>query len=257
MRVIDMLGGVPSDWKPDVPTPGLGRVRMPNPGSRGFDLSKRIRRAAPAAWKSKTWQIGSSRTKGRLNYRNQGSTSQCVRYGNMHILMLEPIVRFDAFQLTEGLYPWAQRNDPWSGEEPTYYGTDVDSGLRYLKNELWVIDRYDWARDMDTVLTRLSLPAKEGGGPILVGTDFYSGMDVDQPSPEERAHWEPTGSVLGGHCFVLDGHLAPTAKRSRRILIGNSHLNNFRGWMDADAMEWLLFAQGGEAAAVTEIRPAT
>jgi hypothetical protein len=55
---------------------------------------------------------------------------------------------------------------------------------------------------------------------------------------------------------VARGWKRATATRSAKVLTGNSHLGNFEGEMDADAFEWLIFQQGGECAAVTEIRKA-
>jgi hypothetical protein len=252
----------PMFTKPRQPGTGLGRVYMPNPGSRQYPLAAAVPRRGAISWKSKTWRMGNG-----LRYRDQGSSSTCVRYGLLHLLQLTPIIRADAFQLTTKLYAWAQNNDPWPGSEPTYYGTSVDAGLRYLRHfdainnlpepptRTGLIKEYRWAYSMDEVITRLSLPAKEGGGPMVVGTDFYSGMDVYPENGDgyvQRNQWTPSGNVLGGHCYVLDGQTAPTARKPRQILIGNSHDQNFRATMDAEAMEWLLFAQNGEAAAVTE-----
>ena len=232
--------------KPQSPTPGLGRVRLPNPGSLNFPLDESLPRRALAApaWKSKRWQF----SKGGA-FRSQGQTSHCVRFGCTHLLMLTPIIRLEAFEITERLYPWAQANDPWPGAEPTYYGTSVDAGLQYLRKIAKVIDEYRWARNMDEVLGRLSVSAKEGGGPMVLGSDWYQNMS----EVGEDGLWHPTGELWGGHCYLAIGHEAPTAKRGRRIVLGNSHEGNFVGRMDADEFEWLIFAQGGEAAAVTEL----
>lgn len=242
--------------KSTTPRPGFGRVYLPNPGSRNFPLRAVLPRRSASSWKTKVWRMGRG-----LWYRSQKTTSQCVRYGIMHALMLEGIVRAEAFALTAGLYRWAQDNDPWPGREPDYYGTSVDAGLRYCRHyheitgaekPLTLEDR--WARDMDDVLTRLTLPASEGGGVLVAGTDYYEGMDGDgsnvRGDPRNKA--EPTGELWGGHCYALTGTLAPTARKPRKITCGNSHDGNFEFEMDADAMEWLLFAQNGEAAAVTE-----
>lgn len=232
--------------KPQTPSPGLGRVRMPNPKSLAFPLAAALPAAAlkATAWKSKRWQMGSG-----LHFQSQGSLSQCVRWGISHLHQMTPIVRRNAFTLLANLYAWAQQNDPWPGEEPSYYGTAVDTGLLYCLRIAKTISAYHSARTMDEVLGRLSVSAKEGGGPAVLGADFYSGMTNDDGS----GIWHPTGSVLGGHCFLAIGHEAPTAKKQRQIVLGNSHDGNFVAKMPADEFEWLIFAQGGEAWGVTEI----
>lgn len=236
--------------KPTTPQRGLGRVYIPNPGSRRYPVSAALRRTAytPANWKSRRWQMGGPRPT-RLTWRDQSWTSKCVEFGETHILMLEPIVRFDAAELTRGLYEWAQANDYWPGTEPTYYGTSVDAGLQFLLHQIKVIKEYRWVTSMDDVLARLSATAKNGGGPIVVGTDWYTGMDNENG----KGVWTPDGTYRGGHCWVVRGHHSPSAKRSGKILCGNSHDGNFEAVMEYDAFEWLMFAQNGEGACITEL----
>ena len=244
--------------KPHLPQPGFGRVAMPNPGSRAYAFSKLVRPRASAMTKSKTWQMPSG-----LWFRSQGTTSQCVRFAITHALMLLGISRSNAFILTEKLYHWAQENDPWPGSEPTYYGTSVDAGLQFCLHYASILSlrahqnlctSYWWPTNMDQVITRLTLPAAEGGGVLIGGSDFYSGMDGDGnfSRTDPRNKWEPTGALWGGHATVTFGTLAPTAKRTRKMVIGNSHDGNYVGEMDADAFEWLFFQQNGELAAMIE-----
>lgn len=102
---------------------------------------------------------------------------------------------------------------------------------------------------MDEVLGRLCISAKDGGGPLVGGSDWYSGMSA----PDEKKIVHPTGDLWGGHCYDMIQHVAPTAKRSRLIGFGNSHLDNFVFYMEDTEVEWLFFGQGGELAAVTEL----
>lgn len=239
--------------KPEAPTPAFGRVRQPNPGSQAFPLSAALPRSAlaPRAWKTKRWQMGSG-----LRFQDQGQTSTCVRYGITHLLQLAPVIRSNAFDLTRDLYQWAQRNDFWPGEEPTYYGTSVDAGLQFCRKEIKVISEYRWARSMDEVLGRLCIPASEGGGPLVSGADFYSNQSgrLETKAVTKGAKmWSPDGDYWGGHCTAVVGYVAKTAKRSARLLIGNSHEGNYLGEMEADAFEWLHFASSGELAAITEL----
>lgn len=266
-----VVGPVAPPAKPTEPQPGFGRVYAPNPGAQRYPLSAALPRAAfvGASRRSKTWQFGTGakelvgphgpeHSSGR-GWQSQFRTSHCVRYGLTHDLLLEGVSRLDAWQLTDGLYQWAQDHDYWPGAEPTYYGTSVDAGLQYLLHVVKVIREYRWVRDMDDVRARLTASTADGGGPIVVGTDFYSGMSNQDGRPatlQEPAIWTPDGNWWGGHCYVWRGWKKATAKRSARVLTGNSHLGNEEGEMEESAAEWLLFAQNGEGAALTEIRKA-
>lgn len=219
----------------------LGRVYVPDPRDRAYPLRAQLPRTAyaPRNWRSRHWMMPRG-----VRPRSQGPYPHCVRYGCTHVLQLAPIVRMDAFDLTTELYPWAQRHDEWPGEG--YAGTSVRAGLEYLRTERHVISGYHWVRSMDDVCARLTAPKEEGGGPLVAGTDWWSGMDVS-------GTWTPSGALRGGHCYVFDGYTAPTAKREGRIRTMNSHAGNHRGWLSLDAVEYLLFGANGEAAAVTEL----
>lgn len=237
--------------KPQTPTPGLGRVKIANPKSLAFPLKETLpaRALTAPAWKTKRWAMGKN-----LHFTSQGTLSQCVEWALKHLHKMSPIVRPNADSLLDGLYEWAQRNDPWPGEEPAYYGTSVDSGLQYCLKVSKTISAYHSARNMDEVLGKLSVSAKDGGGPLDLGADFYAGMGENWQKDDRGVNiWHPTGEVWGGHSFLAIGHRAPTAKRPRYIDLGNSHDGNFVGTMSADEFEWLIFAQGGEAYGVTEI----
>lgn len=239
--------------KPTRPVKGFGRVRMPNPGSINFPIRAALPKRAltSVAWRSKRWQLGTGLHWLDQSAANRPDTSEstCVKYGNTHILMLTPIVRADALKRTTGLYQWAQQNDPWPGEEPTYYGTSVDAGLQFLRKIAIVIGEYRWASSMDEVLGRLCISAKEGGGPLVGGSDFYSGMS----NQAGDGRWHPTGEIWGGHCYCTIGYQKATTKKEAQMILGNSHDGNHVGIMSADEYEWLHFAQGGELAAVTEL----
>jgi hypothetical protein len=245
-----------SPMKPTTPQRGLGRVYQPNPGSRNYPISAALPRRAISNLKSKRWQMGTPHHhQAQLKFMDQSapdrdltSESTCVRYGLMHLLMLEPIVRPDAYTLTHNLYPWAQDNDFWPGAEPTYYGTSCDAGLQFLLHQIGVISEYRWMGTIDELILRLCLSAKEGGGPAGTGTDFYYGMSA----PNGDGWWSPDGDYWGGHCWDVVGYQRATAKKSDYFHTGNSHLGNFEGKIEASALEWLLFQQNGECFAITE-----
>lgn len=261
-----IIGETKEPPKPAEPTPFFGRIPAPNPGSQRYQLRAALPRAAfvGASRRSKTWQFGKgakeligphgpSHSSGR-GWQSQSRTPHCVRYSTTHPLLIEPIVRLDAWQLSADLYAWAQAHDPWEGTD--YDGTSVDAGLQFLLHIAKVIAEYRWCSSMEDVRARLTAKASDGGGPIIVGTDFYSGMGNIDGRPatlEEPALWTPDGNFWGGHSYVWRGWKRATAKRSARVLIGNSHVDNYEAEMEEGAAEWLVFQQNGEAAAITEL----
>lgn len=238
--------------KPTEPQPDLGRVRMPNPGSFRYPMGEALPRRAmtAAAWKAKRWQLGAGLTwldQSAAN-RPDRSDSTCVKYMVTHIMMLTPIVRRDALVLNTGAYEWMQQNDFWPGEEPTYYGTSVDAAMQWGK-KIGVIGEYRWPRNMDEALGRLCIPAKEGGGPLGIGIDWYSSFDT----PDENGVVKLGGYLRGGHALTAIAHRPPTAKKPRLIGLGNSHDGNHVLWMEDTLFEWIVFSQGGDCVGVTEL----
>lgn len=221
---------------------GLGRHYAPDPRDRKYPLSSTVGRGLPRVLPAKRWHLGRG-----LTFQSQGNTSECTHFGTTHLLMLTPIVRYDAFELTATQYAWSQRNDEWPGEN--YDGTSVRAALEYLRTEIKVIDRYEWADNMDVALRRLTRSAKEGGGPLTTGIDWWSGFDNEKGD----GWWDVTGWLRGGHCLDLIGYEPKTAKRKEALLWGNSHEGNFVGRSSVEAAEYLLFQANGEAAAVTEL----
>jgi hypothetical protein len=179
-----------------------------------------------------------------LTFRSQGGTSECTHYGTTHLLSLTPIVRYNAFGLTANQYRWSQQNDEWPGED--YDGTSVRAALEFMRLEARLIAEYRWAENMDVVLRRLTAPASQGGGPLVVGIDWWSGFD-------EPGWWDLSGWLRGGHCLDLIGYEPKTATRREAVIWGNSHDGNFVGRSSVEVAEYLLFQANGEAAAVTEL----
>lgn len=209
------------------------------------------RALSAAAWKSKRWALGAG-----LRFLDQSaaqrpdkSDSTCVKYMLVHLLQLTAIVRSNALGLLDGAYEWMQQNDYWPGEEPTYYGTSVDAAMQYALHVAKVISEYRWPRNMDEALGRLCISAKDGGGPLGIGIDWYSSFD----EPDANGVVTLGGYLRGGHALTAIAHRAPTAKRSRLIGLGNSHAGNHVLWMEDTLFEWIVFSQGGDIVGVTEI----
>src|SRR5687767_68512 len=81
----------------NITQPGFGRLPAPNPGTLRYPLAAKLRATTLVAknWKSKRYRMGR-----RMTFKSQRTTSHCVRFGLTHILALQPIVRFDAWERT-------------------------------------------------------------------------------------------------------------------------------------------------------------
>jgi hypothetical protein len=65
-----------------------------------------------------------------------------------------------------------------------------------VKDGFW--DEYRWCFSIEQVISAVMLE-----GPVVVGTDWYSGMD----SPDMTGRLTPNGVVVGGHCWLIYGYI--------------------------------------------------
>ena len=128
---------------------------------------------------------------------DQGATSQCTEFGGEHFILAGPVQQ--PYYMKRGmLYRANQLNDEWPGTEtdaPTYEGSSVHALMKVLK-AAGLIDRYVWAFNADTVRKWVLMK-----GPVVVGTDWLSGMEQVSPAGFIRAR----GNILGGHCYLIIG----------------------------------------------------
>jgi hypothetical protein len=126
---------------------------------------------------------------------NQGNTSECVGYAWSHWIEDGPIKHGGIPPIVDPRYIYvnAQKMDEWSGEN--YNGTSIRAGAKFLKS-INKISSYYWAFDLQTLIdTVLHL------GPVVCGTNWYRGMFY----PNSKGFIRPTGSVVGGHAYVING----------------------------------------------------
>ena len=126
---------------------------------------------------------------------DQGDTPHCVGYAWAHWIEDGPVEHAGKAPIVAPLkiYENAQRLDEWEGEQ--YEGTSVRGGVKYLNGDQ-KISSYYWAFDIQTLVNAvLTL------GPVVVGTDWYRGM----LSPNKLGYVFPTGRIVGGHAYVLNG----------------------------------------------------
>lgn len=129
---------------------------------------------------------------------DQGQLGSCVGNGWTHARATTP---HGTTGLTEKdallLYERATVIDTIQGAyPPDDTGSSVLAGAKVCKSSGWFAG-YRWAFTIaDVVDTLLHL------GPVVVGTDWTDDMFTPDPA---TAFVSPTGSVAGGHCYLLRG----------------------------------------------------
>lgn len=139
-------------------------------------------------------------------------------------------------------YQRAQTMDEWPGED--YDGTSVRAGAKVLQ-DTGFISEYRWAWDgMEAIRAVLDI------GPVVVGTNWYEGMF----EPNDRGLVVPSGSIAGGHAYLIDG-----ANLNRGLVrLKNSWSKSWgrggRAVMTITDFSRLI-SEDGEACLATELRP--
>jgi hypothetical protein len=171
---------------------------------------------------------------------NQGINPYCVGYGWSHWVKDGPVTHYGQIDPVK-IYYAAQKVDEWEGED--YEGTSVRAGAKVLQSNGY-ISNYYWATDVNEIV-RAVLEV----GPVTVGTDWTSGMFA----PDNRGFIKPTGTVAGGHCYVIDG--VDTVYRKFRIKNSWGRQWGHKGFAYISISDFasLLVAEG-EACLATEVK---
>lgn len=176
---------------------------------------------------------------------DQGMTSQCVAYAWTHWLEDGPVTHNNVappMVQPAAVYDAAQLIDEWPGQD--YDGTSVRAGAKVLVAQ-GLIKEYRWCYTLHEMVQWLL-----ENGPLVVGTNWYTGM-FNAPGNEGEP-LSVTGSVAGGHAYVLNG----VNTRTRLIRLKNSW---GREW-GHDGFAYLRFedaarllAEWGECCAAVEV----
>lgn len=172
---------------------------------------------------------------------DQRATPHCVAYSWVHLLEDGPVtIPETPYRLVDGqpildtttLYMECQRNDEWEGTN--YDGTSVRAGAKVLRAN-GHIGEYRWAFDVSTIINGLLLV-----GPVVLGTDWTMDMFMG----DEEGFISPTGEVVGGHAYLLNGVNVEERKVRIKNSWGRRWVNNGHAWMTFDSLEKLLSNYG-------------
>ena len=220
--------------------PGLGRLPAPDPRDATYPLRTALVSAptpVPRRWR---WYAS-------MWWGNQLQTSQCVGYAWAHWLEDGPVAQpgIPPIVAPADLYREAQLVDEWAGED--YDGTSVRAGAKVLK-AMGFIQEYRWATSLQDMIDAVKYV-----GPVVVGTNWYSNMFDYQLVYPILSTIDVSGSLAGGHAWVLNG-----VDDDRGVFRGKNSWGCVWGWggsflIDMEDVERLL-NEDGEACIGLEIK---
>jgi hypothetical protein len=216
---------------------GFGRLPAIDFRDRGYMLERPTK--APTRT-SRYWRVG--------QVLDQGDTPQCVAFAGEGFLMDAP-VKNKPWKTPQDLYNECQKVDEW--KDQPHEGTSVRALFKVLQAKGFV-SVYNWATDVDTAIAFVL-----EHGPVVFGTDWYSGMSV----PDSHGFIHVAGSIAGGHGYdIIGGSLK---KKCPDGSLGAFRMQNSWGtdWGREKGRAWISFpdaakliAAWGEVATSNEIK---
>jgi hypothetical protein len=168
---------------------------------------------------------------------NQGNTPKCVGYGWTHWLEDAPVIPGSKTHPAvdpNKVYKLAQQLDEWPGTN--YDGSSVRGGAKAIR-KLGFISAYHWAANLDEIIQWILEK-----GPVVVGTIWTE----DMFTPNASGLIVPTGEVVGGHCYDLNGVSTITRKFRAKNSWGTSWGKGGHAYIKFEDMNTLLFPSSGE-----------
>lgn len=169
--------------------PGFGRrPSVPDPRDADYPI-RALLPPTPSArifryWNQQGW------------WGDQGESPQCVAYASLHWLADGPVTQHAGPSPVVDptvLYHECQLLDEIPGIN--YDGTTTRGAAKAMEARGY-LESYHWGHTLDDVVQCLLEL-----GPVLIGTNWYSGM----MEPDEAGIIRVIGPVLGGHETVLNG----------------------------------------------------
>jgi hypothetical protein len=176
---------------------------------------------------------------------DQGREGACVGFGCTGEAMASPNrVRIAGWKkgaedMAMGVYRAAKVIDEWEGVD--YEGTSVRAGMLVGRQRNWWTG-FRWCFNMAELRTALQF------GPVVIGVEWREGS-YEAPG----GIIDVSGPVVGGHCLLVTGYTPRHARlRVPAYRLRNSWSErwgtNGNAYIDAAALEQILFKAGGEAA---------
>lgn len=166
----------------------------------------------------------------------------CVGYAMKHVLLAYPIVNRAPTLSGSDIYFRAQRLDEWSGMN--YQGTSLRAGLKALQSYGYA-GTYVFTGSTETVAQWLL----SNRGPVTVATNWYQQMFY----PKDHNNFlVPTGSLAGGHCWLIDGVNRDTRVFRMINSWGRYWGVNGRSWIRWNDLQSLFDKGPNPAASVVE-----
>lgn len=181
--------------------------------------------------------VSPRRTNRRFRYwhsprvNDQGSRPSCVGHAWCHWLATSPR---PAHLQGDYLYQLCKFQDEWEGEN--YDGTSVRAGAK-ICHGVGILSAYQWARSKDALVYTLLEQ-----GPVVVGTNWYAGMD----RPDASGLITSSGRVRGGHAYLADGANIDVGLARVKNSWGKGWGEAGRAWITIDDL-WQLIKDQGEA----------
>lgn len=182
----------------------FGRLVAPDPHDLLFGM-RRAARTPIRKLKRRRWRTGP--------LLNQGETGTCVGHGWKNWRTCTPVPALpDAAPSAFQIYDQAILVDefPQNDVDPQrQYGTSVRAGAKVIAS-LGFAHSYVWGFDAATVADYLLTTS-----PVVFGANWYSGFDT----PDAEGIVRVTGTVRGGHCWLLHG-----------VDMGRGLIEGFNSW---------------------------
>lgn len=236
--------------------PFFGRLQLKDPRSDEYPLEAHLPRKLSTSEK----KMNHRKWRGRW-HGNQGSTSYCTAYSLLHLWEMEPINHPRSYGQWKGkpmpifspreLYCEAQAIDPWPGgcgkviTLDAYDGTSVTAMMQVAKNR-GMISEYAWEyKRIENVIEYLMHV-----GPVIAGTNWYDGMMLPEKERKSnpQALLNATGSLVGGHAYVLDEIDLRKSRKGFEIGVFQSWEDDWglagRAYMSIETLERLMLEDG-------------
>lgn len=171
---------------------------------------------------------------------DQGFTSMCTAFAALHAMADGPVTHKGRNPLEDpgALYSFIQAIDREMGLD---FGPEGGATMLALAKALhrkgW-ISAYLWGYTVADLVSALQL------GPVLIGVDWYEGMDDPQGRRGEKV-LRAVGTVRGGHAIVVNGIDLDDGMVRLRNSWGRSWGDGGHGLLPIEDVEWLI-ADGGE-----------